>query len=94
MHLGSNHNLSTFRLRLGSILANAAGPANIHEDRLTCRMHQHLRVITVRVADADTPDEVETAVLNALNPPLNLAKMARTPTRTALTELRRAHSRN
>jgi hypothetical protein len=89
MHLGSNHKLSTFRRSLGSILANAAGQANIDEDRLTCWMYRHLRVITVAVADADTLDEVETAVLNALNPSLNLAKMPRTATRSAFTEIRR-----
>lgn len=81
-------------LERGIELASDAGLANNDENRLTSWMHHHLRVITVPDSNANTLDAVETAVLTALNPPLNLAKMPRTATRTALTELRRVHSRN
>ena len=38
---------------------------------------------------ADILDQLETRVLGALDPPLNLAKMPRTPVRERLTDLRR-----
>jgi hypothetical protein len=56
-------------------------------------MHDHLRVVAVPVEDAETLDVTETQILLALDPPLNLNKMAESPVRTRLTELRRTHSR-
>jgi len=91
MHLGSRHEFSTFRLSLGSILAHARGESEIDEAALTLWMHNHLRVIAIPVADADIRDNLETAILAVLDPPLNLAKMQRTPVRKRLTELRRQH---
>jgi hypothetical protein len=93
MHLGGRHEFSTFRLSLGSILANACGEAEIDEDRLTAWMYEHLRLMPVPVDDVEALDGLETAVLAALNPPLNLDKMPRSPTREKLTELRRPHGR-
>jgi hypothetical protein len=93
MHLSGRHEFSTFRLSLGSILANAHGETEIYEDRLTAWMHEHLRLIAVPVEDADALNGLETAVLADLNPPLNLDKMPRSPAREKLTELRRQHSR-
>jgi hypothetical protein len=55
-------------------------------------MHEHLRVVAIPVEDADALDRLETAVLAELDPPLNLAKMRKTPTRVRLTELRRLHA--
>lgn len=52
-------------------------------------MYEHLRVVAIPVADADILDQLETRVLGALDPPLNLAKMPRTPVRERLTDLRR-----
>lgn len=46
MHLGGNHEFSTFRRTLGAILANAAGLEGIDENHLTTWMYDHLRVIT------------------------------------------------
>lgn len=89
MHLGGRHDFSTFRRTLGAVLAAQRGERRIDEERLTAWMHGHLRVVTVPVADADILDQLETHVLGALDPPLNLAKMPRTPVRERLTDLRR-----
>lgn len=89
MHLGGRHDFSTFRRTLGAVLASQYGESTIDEDRLTRWMYEHLRVIAVPVADADALDQLETRVLGALDPPLNLAKMPRTHVRARLTELRR-----
>jgi hypothetical protein len=91
MHLGGRHQFSTFRLSLGSVLAHATGAAEIDEARLTEWMHRHLRVVTVVVDDADALDGLETAVLAALDPPLNLAKMPKTAIRLQLSILRRQY---
>lgn len=93
MHLGSRHEFSTFRLSLGSILASALGATEIDEDQLTTWMFRHLQVVAVPVEDADALDSMETRVLAALDPPLNLQKMERTPIRSRLTNLRRQHGR-
>jgi len=93
MHLGGRHDFSTFRLSLGSILANARSEPEIDEDGLTMWMHEHLRLIAIPVADAERLDGLETAVLAALKPPLNLGKMPRSPGRERLTELRKRYGR-
>jgi hypothetical protein len=87
--LGGRHDFSTFRRTLGAMLAAQRGEPMIDEERLTAWMYQHLRVVAIPVADADTLDQLETRVLGALDPPLNLAKMPRTPVRERLTDLRR-----
>lgn len=89
MHLGGRHNFSTFRRTLGAVLAAQREERTIDEERLTTWMYEHLRVIAIPVADADALDQLETRVLGALDPPLNLAKMPRTPIRDRLTDLRR-----
>lgn len=93
MHLGGRHEFSTFRLSLGSILAQSAGAAEIDEVELTRWMHAHLRLIAVPVADADTLGDVESTVLTALNPPLNLDKVTRDERRRRLSELRKQYGR-
>jgi hypothetical protein len=94
MHLGGRHDFSTFRLSLGSILANACHESDINEDRLTSWMHQHLRVIAIPIADADGLNALEREVLQCLDPPLNLDKVERTLLRMRLSELRRQYGRN
>jgi len=91
MHLGGRYNFSTFRLSLGAILAAADNHSGIDEERLTRWMHQHLRVIAIPVQDADTLDALETDILNALDPPLNLDKRPKNELRTRLSALRRRH---
>jgi hypothetical protein len=93
MHLGGRHRFSTFRLSLGSVLAEARGWDEIDEDALTAWMHEHLRIVAVPVDDADTLGGLETAVLSALDPPLNLDKVVRNPLRTRLSALRKKHGR-
>lgn len=93
MHLGRRHEFSTFRLSLGSILAEARGEADIDEEALTSWMHEHLRLIAVPVADADTLGDLETTILAELDPPFNLVKVKRTPMRARLSALRKAHGR-
>ena len=93
MHLGGRHEFSTFRLSLGSVLAQAEGLPAIHEDSLTTWMHKHLRVIAVPVTDADTLGDVETEVLAELDPPLNLDKRPKSPVRSRLSELRKQYGR-
>lgn len=89
MHLGGRHDFSTFRRTLGAVLAAQRGEPAIDEERLSTWMYEHLRVVAIPVADADILDQLETRVLGALDPPLNLAKMRRTPVRERLTDLRR-----
>ena len=55
-------------------------------------MHQHLRVIAIPVDDADTLDALETRVLDALDPPLNLDKRPKNDLRACLSALRRRHN--
>ena len=93
MHLRGHAGISTFRLTLGSILWPLWDGA-ADEEALTSWMEAHLRVVPVPVPNADTLDDVETAVLTELDPPLNLAKMPRTPLREELTRLRRRYARN
>ena len=91
MHLGGRHEFSTFRLSLGSILASALDETEIDEERLTSWMVDHLRLVTVTVEDPDILEGLETEILAALDPPLNIRKMAKTDTRSRLSELRRCH---
>jgi hypothetical protein len=91
MHLGGRHEFSTFRLSLGSVLAEFRGEDEIDEEALTTWMHAHLRVVAVPVADADALNDVETEVLTELDPPLNLAKVQRSPLRGRLSAMRKKH---
>jgi len=92
MHLGKKHEFSTLRRSLGSVLAEASSQNAIDETQLTAWMYAHLRVVLVPVADADTLDELETAVLTELDPPFNLAKVAKTPVRQELSRLRKKYA--
>lgn len=92
MHLGKKHEFSTLRRSLGSILAEATGQVTIDEVQLTRWIHAHLRVISVPVADVGTLDRLESDVLAALDPPLNLAKVPKTPLRLQLSVLRKKYA--
>lgn len=91
MHLGRRHNLSTFRLSLGSVIASATGGAVIDEAALTEWMKAHLKVVASPCSDADTLGRLEHDVLTEIDPPLNLQGMEPTPIRSRLTELRRIY---
>jgi len=88
MHLGGNHEFSTFRRTLGSVLTNVGQGDSIDENALTVWMHDHLRVIAIPYEDADTLGRLEEAVLKTLDPPLNLKGMTTTPIRAQVTRLR------
>jgi hypothetical protein len=92
MHLGKKHELSTLRRSLGSILAHANDQSAIDEEHLTLWMHAHLRVVLIPVVTPDTLDDLETEILAELDPPLNLAKVARNPLRQRLSALRKHYS--
>lgn len=91
MHLGKKHAFSTLRRSLGSVLAEANGQLTIDEEQLTRWMHAHLRVIPIPVSDVDTLDHLESQILTELDPPLNLAKVPKTPPRRRLSALRRKY---
>ena len=90
MHLGGRREFSTFRLTLASILGQNTTSGTIDEASLKSWMHDHLRINVVPIIERDSIDEVETAVLTALDPPLNLAKVPRTAARRNLSQLRAA----
>ncbi|WP_006244492.1 DUF6884 domain-containing protein [Mycolicibacterium tusciae] len=90
MHLGGNHEFSTFRRTLGAIIAHSDGVTQIDEDGLTRWMHSHLRLVTVPYDDRDVLGRLERDVLGELDPPLNLQHMEPTPIRRRLKELRRS----
>jgi len=92
MHLGKKHEFSTLRRSLGSVLSEASRQNVIDERQLTAWMHAHLCVVLVPVADAGTLDQLETAILTELDPPLNLAKVAKTPLRQELSRLRQKYA--
>lgn len=89
MHLGKKRQFSTLRRSLGGILAAAHGQPTIDEVELSTWMYAHLRVVTIPVADPDTLNDLESALLAELDPPLNLAKVPRTPLRQKLSALRK-----
>lgn len=93
MHLAGNHEFSTFRRTLGSILAEAFGWPRIDEAALTAWMDEHLAVVTEPFDDADALGRLEDDVLAELDPALNLMKVAKTPLRTRVRALRRTHAR-
>jgi hypothetical protein len=90
MHLGGNHEFSTFRRTLGAILAEANCAKHIDEESVTRWMHRHLRIIATPFDDRDALGRLERDVLNELDPPLNLQGMSPTPVRRRLKQLRRA----
>lgn len=89
MHLGGRARMSTFRFTLAATLTPAwGGGPRVDEDRLTRWMLEHLRVVAVPWADADTLGALERDVLAQLDPPLNLRGMPVTPLRRRLSRLR------
>jgi hypothetical protein len=90
MHLGGNHEFSTFRRTLGAILAEANGVKHIDENELTQWMYDHLRIVAIPYDDGDVLGRLERDVLDELDPPLNLQGMDPTEVRIRLKALRRA----
>jgi hypothetical protein len=96
MHLGQKIDFSTFRWTLAALLRASlklqhVAPrrlAPVSESALTEWMLSHLMVVTVPYADRATLGAIEEAVLEALDPPLNLMGMHVTPVRGRLKQLR------
>ena len=101
MHLGGKVRMSTFRWTLASLLfkqldvqvqaAMVVTPSS--EQALTEWMREHLSIAVHAHDDRDTLGGLEHAVLERLDPPLNLGHLPLTPVRERLTELRRRISR-
>lgn len=89
MHLVGAAEFSTFRKTLAAILGPVLCMTDQDETRLSAWMSAHLRVITAPVTDPDQLGTVEAAVLDSLDPPLNLQGRPPSQLRARLTELRR-----
>lgn len=90
MHLGGAAEFSTFRRTLAAILRSVL-PLDTEDDpRLSAWISEHLRVIAIAVPDADRLGRIESAVLEALDPPLNLVGRPRTDVRIQLGRMRAA----
>lgn len=100
-HIGGNTYGSTFRLALASILkrrlrltpmdGRRMDPSG--EPRLSAWMADHVSVAFVPVTDRGRLGLIETRVLAALDPPLNLSKVPPSPVRARLSSLRREMTR-
>ena len=97
-HLRGNLSSSTFRLTISALLHEAlnlrlAEPGKLMlEDnrRVSEWIRDHLRVAIVSFEDREALKGLEEAVLDALDPPLNLDGRPATALRQRLTDLRRA----
>jgi hypothetical protein len=89
MHLGGSAEFSTFRRSLAAVLGPVLGLRSEDDPGLSAWIDAHLRVIAVPVLDADQLGEIESGVLDALDPPLNLLGRQTTAVRQRLSELRR-----
>jgi hypothetical protein len=89
MHLSGAAEFSTFRRTLAAILHTVLGMTSGDDQQLSAWIKAHLRVIAVTAPDADRLGQAESAVLDVLDPPLNLQGRPSSPVRTRLTELRR-----
>jgi len=95
-HIRAQTRASTFARTMAAVLREPmhlelAAPGLLTEHsrrRLSSWICEHLQVSVVPVPAPGTLTAVEDAVLAALNPPLNLDKMPRTPQRRRLSELR------
>lgn len=95
-HIRAQTRASTFARTMAAVLREPmqlelAAPGLLTEhsrQRLSCWICEHLQIAVVPVPAPDTLTAVEDAVLAALDPPLNLDAMPRTPQRRRLSELR------
>jgi hypothetical protein len=89
MHISGAAEFSTFRQTLAAILAPVIGMTSDDDPQLSAWIKAHLRVIAVPVPDAERLGQAEVAVLEALDPVLNLKGRPSSPVRAQLTERRR-----
>lgn len=96
-HIGGTITRSTFRMTLASLLAGRLGLrddggrqlAGDGEARLTAWIRQHLSLAIVAAPDRARLAALEDAVLERLDPPLNLQGMAPTNLRRTISARRR-----
>jgi hypothetical protein len=93
MHLGGAAEFSTFRRTLAAILRPVLGLDTEDDPELSAWISTHLRVNAVPVADPDRLADTEEAVLDLLDPPLNLRGRPRTGIRAKLAERRQGPRR-
>ncbi len=97
-HMRGNLSSSTFRLTISALLCEPlklrlAEPGKLlrEDNRLVSEwIRDHLRVTIVPLEDRDSLEDVEQAVLDTLDPPLNLRGRPPTGLRRRVTQLRRA----
>lgn len=95
-HLRGNLKASTFRRTLAAVLREPLGLeldaprvlSRAGKDVLTAWMAEHLEIVIAPHDDRSQLAAVEHAVLQALDPPLNLDQMPTTPVRARLEVLR------
>ncbi len=93
MHLAGQAEYSTFRRTLAAALRGPLRLPTEDDPRLSQWIRTHLSVIAVPHLDPDVLGLLERAVAHRLDPPLNLAGLPPTPTRTRLSALRATRSR-
>jgi hypothetical protein len=89
MHLAGAAEFSIFRRTLAAILRPVIGLANENDPLLSEWMSAHLQASAIAVTDANLLGQIEAAVLDNLDPPLNLTGRPAGPLRARLAELRR-----
>ena len=95
-HINGNASSSTFRLTLSAALLDPLGLDVLQPGRLTPEANRavsdwikgHLRVAVVAFGDRDSLGQIEAAVLDMLDPPLNLEGRPATTARLLLTGFR------
>jgi hypothetical protein len=90
MHLGGAAEFSTFRRTLAAILRPVLGLDTEDDPKLSAWISAHLGVNAVPVSDPDHLAETEAAVLDLLDPPLNLRGRPLSAIRARLAQLRRS----
>jgi GIY-YIG catalytic domain len=88
MHLAGAAESSAFRRSLAAILRSGVGLTGEDDPRLSEWMSTHLRVVVAVVSDADRLGLIEAAVLDGIDPPLNLRGRQASPVRARLTQMR------
>lgn len=96
-HINGNASSSTFRLTLSAVLLEPLKLQVTKPGRLAPESNRavsswikdHLRVAIVAYDDRDTLGRIEDAILDALDPPLNIEGRPSTPARVLLAQLRK-----